>query len=105
MISILIEAALRSLLFGLVVAIGLRAFRVRNVVAQKSAWTFVLVAAFAMPLLRPVTVRWHLLPAGANILLPAHPMTCLLYTSSRRLSDCLRVTTTAGVQDSAEADL
>jgi hypothetical protein len=53
MISLLIEAALRSLLFGLVVAIGLRAFRVRNVVAQKAAWTFVLVAAFAMPLLRP----------------------------------------------------
>jgi hypothetical protein len=77
MISILIEAALRSLLFGLVVAIGLRAFRVRNVVAQKSAWTFVLVAAFAMPLLRPVAARWHLLPAGANILLPAHPMTLL----------------------------
>jgi beta-lactamase regulating signal transducer with metallopeptidase domain len=77
MISLLIEAALRSLLFGLVVAIGLRAFRVRNVVAQKAAWTFVLVAAFAMPLLRPVTARWRLLPAGANILLPAHPMTLL----------------------------
>jgi hypothetical protein len=77
MISILIEAALRSLLFGLVVAIGLRAFRVRNVVAQKAAWTFVLVAALAMPLLRPMTARWHVLPAGANILLPAHPMTLL----------------------------
>ena len=77
MISILIEAALRALLFGLVVAIGLRAFRVRNVVAQKAAWTFVLVAAFAMPLLRPMTARWHVLPTGANILLPAHPMTLL----------------------------
>jgi beta-lactamase regulating signal transducer with metallopeptidase domain len=77
MISLLIEASLRSLLFGLVVAIGLRAFRVRNVVAQKSAWTFVLVAAFAMPLLRPITAQWHILPAGADILLPAHPMTLL----------------------------
>jgi beta-lactamase regulating signal transducer with metallopeptidase domain len=77
MISLLIEAALRSLLFGLVVAIGLRAFRIRNVVAQKAAWTFVLVAAFAMPLLRPITARWHLLPTGANILLPPHPMTLL----------------------------
>ena len=77
MISLLIEAALRSLLFGLVVGIGLRAFRIRNVVAQKAAWTFVLVAAFAMPLLRPITARWHLLPTGANILLPPHPMTLL----------------------------
>lgn len=77
MISNLIEAALRSLLVGLVVAIGLRVFRVRNVVAQKAAWTFVLVAALAMPLLRPITARWHILPAGPNILLPAHPMTLL----------------------------
>jgi beta-lactamase regulating signal transducer with metallopeptidase domain len=77
MISLLIEATLRSLLFGLVVAIGLHAFRVRNVVAQKSAWIFVLVAAFAMPLLRPITARWQVLPAGANIMLPAHPMTLL----------------------------
>jgi hypothetical protein len=77
MISILIEAGLRSLLFGLVVAIAVRAFRVRNVVAQKSAWIFVLIAAFAMPLLRPVTARWHILPASANILLPTHPMTLL----------------------------
>jgi len=77
MISILVEAGLRSLLFGLVVAIAVRAFRVRNVVAQKSAWIFVLIAAFAMPLLRPVTARWHILPASANILLPTHPMTLL----------------------------
>lgn len=77
MISLLIEAALRSLLVGLVVAIGLRVFRVRNVVAQKAAWTFVLVAALAMPLLRPLTARWHVLPAGPSILLPAHPMTLL----------------------------
>jgi hypothetical protein len=77
MISILIEAALRSLLVGLVVAIGLRVFRVRNVLAQKAAWGLVLVAAFAMPLLRPITAQLHLLPSGANILLPNHPMTLL----------------------------
>ena len=38
MTLVLIEASLRSLLAGLVVAIGLRVFRVHNVVAQKAAW-------------------------------------------------------------------
>ena len=87
MISILIEAALRSLLVGLVVAIGLRVFRVRNVPAQKAAWGLVLLAAFAMPLLRPITARWHILPAGSNILMPAHPMTLLEELQAKILAD------------------
>src|ERR1700733_7254405 len=87
MISILIEAALRSLLVGLVVAIGLRVFLVRNVPAQKAAWGLVLLAAFAMPLLRPITARWHILPAGANILMPAHPMTLLEELQAKIISD------------------
>ena len=73
MIPVLIEAALRSLLVGLAVAVGLRIFRVRNVVAQKAAWGLVLVAALAMPLLLPITARWQLLPPSAGIVLPAHP--------------------------------
>ena len=77
MIPIFIEAALRSLLFGLAVAVGLRIFRVRNVLAQKAAWGLVLVSALAMPLLLPVTARWNLLPARVNVVLPAHPMTLL----------------------------
>ena len=77
MIPIFIEAALRSLLAGLAVAVGLRIFRVRNVMAQKAAWGLVLVSALAMPLLLPVTAQWHLLPAGVNVILPAHPMTLL----------------------------
>ena len=71
MIPVFVEAALRSLLAGLAVAVGLRVFRVSNVLAQKAAWGVVLVAAFSMPLLLPMTARWHLLPATLNIALPA----------------------------------
>jgi DUF4097 and DUF4098 domain-containing protein YvlB len=77
MILVLIEAALRSLLAALVVAVGLRVFRVHNVVAQKAAWGGVLMAALAMPWMLPIMARWQLLPAGASIVLPAHPMTLL----------------------------
>ena len=77
MISVFIEAALRSLLVALVVAMGLGILRVRNVLAQKAAWGLVLVSALAMPLLLPVTAGWHPGPAELNIVLPAHPMTLL----------------------------
>jgi beta-lactamase regulating signal transducer with metallopeptidase domain len=77
MIPIFIEAALRSLLVGLAVAVALRMFRVRNVQAQKAAWGLVLVSALAMPLLLPVTAQRNLLPARVNFVLPAHPMTLL----------------------------
>jgi beta-lactamase regulating signal transducer with metallopeptidase domain len=77
MMSALIEAALRSLLVGLVVMSGLRVFRVRNVLGQKAAWGLVLLAAFAMPLLSPITARWQVLPPSATLMLPVHPMTLL----------------------------
>ena len=77
MISVLIEAALRSLLVALVVAMGLGILRVRNVLARKAAWGLVLVSALAMPLLLPITAEWHLGLAELNIVLPAHPMTLL----------------------------
>jgi beta-lactamase regulating signal transducer with metallopeptidase domain len=77
MIPVLIEAALRSVLVGLVVALGLRVFRVHNVVAQKAAWGLVLTAALAMPWLLPTVGRWQILPAAASIALPVHPMTLL----------------------------
>src|SRR5579863_5138305 len=77
MIPVFIEAALRSLLVGFAVAVGLRVFRVRNVLAQKSAWGLVLVSALAMPLLLPITAQWHLLPVGVDVVVPAHPMTML----------------------------
>src|SRR5579863_4735561 len=86
MIPAFIEAALRSLLVGLAVAVGLRIFRVRNVLAQKAAWGLVLVSALAMPLLLPITTQWHLLPAGINVVLPAHPMTLLEELQARLLA-------------------
>ena len=57
MIHVLIDAAMRSLFVGLIVAVGLRAFRVRNVFAQKAALGLVLVGALAMPLLMPIADR------------------------------------------------
>ncbi len=77
MIHVLIDAAMRSLFVGLIVVIGLRAFRIRNVFAQKAALGLVLVGALTMPLLMPIAERLQFLPANASIVLPAHPMTLL----------------------------
>jgi len=77
MIPVFVEAALRSLLAGLAVAVGLRIFRIGNVLAQKAAWGLVLVSALAMPLLLPLTAQWHLLPAKVDVVLPAQSMTLL----------------------------
>jgi hypothetical protein len=70
MIPSIIEAALRSLLVAAAVWAGLRALRVNNVLVQKAAWGLVLAAAVFMPML----MRWQWLPAGAAVVLPAHPL-------------------------------
>ena len=49
MLSILAEAALRSLLLGSLVWLGLKLCRVRNPQAQMTAWLIVLAASLAMP--------------------------------------------------------
>jgi hypothetical protein len=74
MMPTLIEAALRSLLLALAVWIGLRAFRVRNVLAQKTAWGLVLASAISMPLLAPLAARWRPSPALAALTLPSDPV-------------------------------
>lgn len=51
MISVLIEAILRSAALAIAVGLALYIFRVRNPHLQKSVWTAVLVAALVMPLL------------------------------------------------------
>jgi beta-lactamase regulating signal transducer with metallopeptidase domain len=66
MIPALIEAALRAMIVALVVAVGLRLFRVCNVLAQKAAWGLVLVAALAMP----IAMRWQGIPASLALRLP-----------------------------------
>ena len=77
MIISIIEAALRSVLVALAVWVGLRAFRVSNVLAQKAAWGLVLAAAALMPMLLPLAARLPGLP-GTTFVLPAHLPTYLL---------------------------
>ncbi len=69
MTGLMIEAALRGLLFAAVVGAGLTALRVRNVPICKAAWTLVLIASLAMPFL----MRWPLLakmPRGWSWVVP-----------------------------------
>jgi beta-lactamase regulating signal transducer with metallopeptidase domain len=77
MILVFVEAALRSLLVGLAVAVALRIFRIGNVLAQKAAWGLVLVCALAMPLLLPMTAQWHFLPGSITVVLPSDPAVIL----------------------------
>ena len=74
MIAILIEAALRSLMLGGLVWLGLRLCRVRNPQIEATAWTTVLVAALAMPLL-PRWPVFHVVgpPALPPVMLPDLP--------------------------------
>jgi beta-lactamase regulating signal transducer with metallopeptidase domain len=51
MTAMMIEAALRALLFAIAVGVGLRVLRVQNVPVRKAAWSVVLIASLAMPLL------------------------------------------------------
>ena len=77
MIPVLIEAALRSLIVGVIVAMGLRIFRVRNVIARKAALGLVLLGALAMPLLTPIMARLQVTSGSTNIVIPARAMTLL----------------------------
>ena len=77
MIPTMMEAALRSLLLALAVWAGLRIFRVRNVLAQKSAWGLVLASALLMPVLAPFAAHWKFLPSGATVVLPPQPIELL----------------------------
>jgi beta-lactamase regulating signal transducer with metallopeptidase domain len=65
--QVVLEAALRALLLATVLWSALRLFRVRHTPVQKAAWTMVLAAAIAMPLL--ISLQWH--PAWAAVNLPA----------------------------------
>ena len=68
MLAILAESALRSLLLGGVVWIGLNLFRVRNPHMHMTSWAMVLLASLSMPLLMhwtTVTVTVDALPVPA----------------------------------------
>ena len=76
--SLLLEAALRSVLLALAVWAGLRVFGVKNVLAQKAAWGLVLVSALGMPLLLPyAAAHWSVLPANVRVVIPDDPQTLL----------------------------
>ena len=65
MLAILAESALRSLLLGGIVWIGLNLLRVRNPHVHMTSWALVLVASLSMPLLMhwtTVTVTVDALP-------------------------------------------
>src|SRR5581483_3943018 len=55
MLTILSEAALRAFVLGSAVWLGLSLFRVRNPNAHMTAWTLLLLASLAMPLLMHCT--------------------------------------------------
>src|SRR5882672_135918 len=80
MLAILAESALRSLILGSVVWIGLNLLRVRNPNLHMTCWAMVLVASLSMPLLMhwtTVTVTVDALPVpAAEHLWPAkNPLT------------------------------
>ena len=70
MLAPFIESALRSLILASVVWAGLRAFSVHNVIAQRTAWTAVLLCSLLMPFVLPFTAHWRPL-SFATIQAPA----------------------------------
>jgi len=70
MTTLLIDAALRSLLLALGVWAALQLLRVRNVLAEKAAWMMVLAAAVVMPLMLLLAARWQGMPVP-KLLVPA----------------------------------
>ena len=79
MLAILAESALRSLLLGGVVWIGLNLFRVRNPHMHMTSWAMVLLASLSMPLLMhwtTVSITVDVLPVLApdKLWLANHPL-------------------------------
>jgi len=73
MLAILAEAALRVLVLGTLVWLGLHLLRIHNPNAHMTAWVMVLIASLSMPLLMhwtTVTITVHSLPAPAPEILP-----------------------------------
>ncbi len=64
MLGTLIEAALRSLILAGMVGVGLRLFRIQNVVSRRYAWIAVLIGSLLMPFALPWSARWRLFPAA-----------------------------------------
>jgi beta-lactamase regulating signal transducer with metallopeptidase domain len=94
MLEALLGAALRTLLLALLVALGLRLLRVRHAQLLLAAWTAVLVASLAMPLLQ----RSALITIPVPVNLPgslADLPTAALPTTAGQATDAIGVTTAA----------
>ncbi len=76
-LPVLFEAVLRALVAACILGIVLHVLRVRNVRAQKAAWSVMLLAGIAMPLL--MLTPW--VPAWAEIRLPAPSWSRLISSS------------------------
>ena len=63
MLAILAESALRSLVLGSVVWVGLNLLRVRNPHVHMTSWVLVLVASLSMPLL----MHWTTVPSPGSL--------------------------------------
>jgi hypothetical protein len=88
MLALLIESALRLLLLGGAVWLGLKLLRVRNPHVQMTVWSVVLVASLAMPLL----MRWVTVPLPAS---PAPPQLARIVWASPALPLSLPFVATA----------
>jgi BlaR1 peptidase M56/Domain of unknown function (DUF3471) len=86
MLDLLLESALRSLALGVAVWLGLALLRVRNPRTHMTAWTVVLVASLAMPvLMHRLTVT---IPAAAP---PLHMVESLSSTLSGPLPEQVEI--------------
>jgi beta-lactamase regulating signal transducer with metallopeptidase domain len=59
---LLLEAAMRSLVMGAIIVVALRALRIEQVRARRTAWLLALLGALAMPVLVAVQIGPRLLP-------------------------------------------
>ncbi len=73
-LPVLLESVLRALVAACILWIALRLLRVTNVRAQKAAWSVMLLAGIALPLL----MLSHWIPAWAEVRLPAPSWSRLL---------------------------
>jgi beta-lactamase regulating signal transducer with metallopeptidase domain len=104
MLAILAESALRSLVLGSIVWVGLNLLRVRNPHLQMTCWVMVLVASLSMPLLMDeatVTVTLRPVPAPiAEISRPAPDALPVPLAEPRRSS----LPSEVGIQSAVRAE-
>lgn len=66
MTTLVVESVIRSLLMAIMIWTGLKTLRVHHILAQKIAWSLMLLAAFAMPPL----MRWQVLHPHMALVVP-----------------------------------